>query len=205
MENDVIFGQRYTFPVTVIASLILTAFLIAATAGMKSPPLGKTSHPAEAVTTNKDVAYQADMAQKNNTGCLVSPNFPEPVLHWCDLITRQANEHGLDPNLVAAVILQESAGNPAAYSHSGAVGLMQVMPRDGLAASFMCPAGPCFKDRPSISDLNDPEFNVAYGVKMLAGLISRLGSERDGLRAYGPMDVGYYYSDKVLSLYNRYQ
>jgi soluble lytic murein transglycosylase-like protein len=203
METDFVFGQRYTFPITVIASLILTVFLIAATKGMKTPPTSTTPSTALQNQQNTDAIYKADSA--NNQNCRVSPNFPEPIFQWCELITTQASQHGLDPNLVAAVILQESAGNPAAYSHSGAVGLMQVMPRDGLAASFMCPAGPCFKDRPSISELENPEFNVAYGVKMLAGLIKRLGSEREALRAYGPMDVGYYYSDKVLSLYNNYQ
>jgi len=44
--------------------------------------------------------------------------------------------------LIAAVILQESGGDPSAYSSSGAVGLMQVMPRDGIAAEFMCVNGP---------------------------------------------------------------
>ena len=75
----------------------------------------------------------------------MSRNYPENVLRWCELITQYGNEHGIDPDLLAALILQESGGNPTAYSHSGAVGLMQVMPNDGLAASFMCQNGPCFK------------------------------------------------------------
>lgn len=36
-------------------------------------------------------------------------------------------------------------------------------------------------------------------------LISRYGSPREGLRHYGPMDVGYHYADSVLGLFNRYQ
>jgi len=133
--------------------------------------------------------------------CAVSSAYPQAVLRWCSLITRYAAEYDLDPNLVAAVILQESGGNPEAYSRSGAVGLMQVMPRDGVAAGFQCINGPCFASRPSTAELLDPEFNIAYGTRMLAGLIQKRGSVRDGLFAYGPMNVGYSYADKILAIY----
>jgi len=98
-------------------------------------------------------------------------------------------------------MLQESGGNSNAYSHSGAVGLMQVMPRDGIAASFICANGPCFSNRPSSDELFDPTFNIQYGVRMLAGLVSKHGNIRDALYAYGPMDVGYTYADKIISIY----
>ena len=102
------------------------------------------------------------------------------------------------------MILVESAGDPVAYSRSGAVGLMQVMPRDGLAADFMCKNGPCFSDRPTIEELKDPEFNIAYGTQYLAGLLKRTGDLREALRSYGPMDVGYWYADKVLEVFGNY-
>jgi hypothetical protein len=143
-------------------------------------------------------------ATVSSSGCDVSMHYPEAVLHWCKLITEQALRHNLAPDLVAAVVLQESGGSPTAYSKSGAVGLMQVMPRDGLAAGFMCVNGPCFSDRPTISELEDPAFNIEYGTQLLSKLVQRNGSMRDGLKAYGPMDVGYYYADKVLGLYQRY-
>jgi soluble lytic murein transglycosylase-like protein len=128
-------------------------------------------------------------------------SFPESVKRWCDLIQRHAATAGLDPNVIAAVMLQESGGNPQAYSHSGAVGLLQVMPRDGIAASFQCVNGPCFGSRPSMAELYDPEYNVRYGINMLAGLLQRHGNLRDALRAYGPGDAGYTYADKVLAIY----
>jgi soluble lytic murein transglycosylase-like protein len=102
--------------------------------------------------------------------------------------------------LVAAVMLQESGGQPDVISASGAVGLMQVMPSDGIAAGFMCVNGPCFASRPTIEMLLDPAFNIDYGVRMLAGLIEKYGSERDALKAYGPYNVEYYYADKVLTI-----
>ena len=82
---------------------------------------------------------------------------------------------------------------------------MQVMPRDGLAADFMCSGRPCFTSRPSMEELFDPQFNIEYGTRMLAGLIERYGSVREALRAYGPMDVGYYYADLVLDIYESYR
>jgi soluble lytic murein transglycosylase-like protein len=154
-----------------------------------------------------DTSIQGDqnMATTNFEDCQVSLAYPEDIRQWCVLITGYAGQHNLAPDLVAALIWQESGGNPTAYSKSGAVGLMQVMPRDGLAANFMCKNGPCFSKRPTIYELEDPEFNVKYGTKMLAGLVNRNGNMRDALKAYGPMDVGYYYADKVLGIYERYK
>lgn len=136
--------------------------------------------------------------------CRVSQNYPDTIRQWCEWITVYADETGLSPDLIAAVMWQESGGDALAYSHSGAVGLLQVMPRDGLAANFMCANGPCFASRPTIDELQDPEFNIAYGTRMLAGLEGRQGNLRDALKSYGPHDVGYYYADKVLAIYEQY-
>lgn len=136
--------------------------------------------------------------------CALSERYPKKIRQWCDLIVEHANKRGLPPDLVAALIWQESGGNPSAYSHSGAVGLMQIMPRDGIAASFMCANGPCFHNRPNSDELTDPAFNISYGTKMLAGLVNKNGSLREALKSYGPMDVGYYYADKVLGIYHQY-
>lgn len=142
-------------------------------------------------------------AQSRNA-CEISRSYPEKVLRWCELISHYARQRDLPPELVAALILQESGGNPTAYSSSGAVGLMQVMPRDGLAAGFLCASGPCFRDRPPKHKLLDPEFNIKYGTRMLARLVKTHGDAREALKAYGPMDVGYYYADRVLAIYQTY-
>jgi hypothetical protein len=140
-----------------------------------------------------------------SSGCSLSASFPDSVRRWCDYLERYAAENGLDPNLIASVMLQESGGDPDATSHSGAVGLLQVMPRDGIAASFQCINGPCFASRPSMAELYDPEFNIRFGVGMLAGLLNRHGDVRETLRSYGPGDAGYSYADKVLAIYERYK
>ncbi|MCC7130560.1 MAG: transglycosylase SLT domain-containing protein [Anaerolineae bacterium] len=157
-----------------------------------------------AASMSVELSAESDQIQNLSGECGVNPNFPQAVRQWCELITEQAEKRGLPPDLVAALILQESGGNPEAYSRSGAVGLMQVMPRDGLAASFMCVNGPCFSNRPSTSELQDPAFNLSYGTKMLAGLLNTHGNFREALRSYGPMDAGYTYADKVLGIYQRY-
>jgi soluble lytic murein transglycosylase-like protein len=110
----------------------------------------------------------------------------------------------VDANLIAAVILQESGGDPLAFSVSGAVGLMQVMPRDGLAASFYCNGKSCFQSRPSIQELSNPQFNIEYGTGMLKNLFTQFGSWREALHAYGPIDVGYDYADRVLLIRDQY-
>ena len=135
----------------------------------------------------------------------LSVKYPQSIQKWLGEIEYSADKFGLDPNLIAAVMLQESGGQPTVISTSGAVGLMQIMPRDGIASSFICGDNPCFKNRPSINDLLDPNYNIDFGTRLLSGLLKTTGSTRNALKAYGPMDVGYYYADIVLSIYSAHK
>ena len=138
-------------------------------------------------------------------GCRVSDNFPTQVLRWGDAITRNAEENGFSPDLIAALIWHESGGNPKAYSVDGAVGLMQVMPRDGKAANFQCPKGACFQDRPTIAQLQNPDFNIQFGTQLLRQYQEQFnGDVREALKAYGPLKSGYSYADKILAVYKQY-
>ena len=141
-------------------------------------------------STSNEMPDTSISASEADTGCKVSAKFPDSILQWCELITQYADKRGLEPDLVAALIWQESGGKSQAYSSSGAVGLMQVMPSDGLAASFMCVNGPCFSNRPTISELEEPEFNIAYGSKMLAGLQARTGDLREALEVLWTHECG---------------
>lgn len=205
---------------TLAAGLILLFLLLKLTSGLNFPPAASATimdkslpadstrlEPAPTPESSKRSGGSGPAVGSNasEAACNVSGLFPNKVLRWCSLITYYAARHELNPDLLAALIWLESGGNEIAYSKSGAVGLMQVMPKDGLASSFMCVNGPCFADRPTITELQDPEFNVAYGTRMLAGLLRRHGSLREALRYYGPMNVGYYYADKVLGIYQRYR
>lgn len=150
---------------------------------------------------------------------LNTKNFAEGASAYFSTIEKAAKKYNLDPNLIAAVITQESSWlDSVAYgkvlSRSGAVGLMQVMPKDGIAATFMClddvnkpkgPVHPCFRDRPTIAQLSDPTFNIMYGAKVLRQKIDHFGSARDGLKGYGPIykleKDAYDYANIVLQRY----
>lgn len=182
--------------------IILVVFSSALTTGASPPPPLVDEN-----INNQNVAGTEDLNQSEmmlSDDCRVSNKYPANILQWCEIITTFAEQYKLPPNLIAALIWQESGGKPQAYSKSGAVGLMQVMPSDGIAATFMCVNGPCFTNRPTIEELEDPVFNVKYGTRMLARLIDRHGDIREALKAYGPMNVGYTYSDKVLAIYNNH-
>ena len=197
----------FTLKSALAASMVLTVSCLLLTAGA-TPAAGAADAPGNAGSPPvpaEQAVEQAPASSEQERACPLSSAYPDKVLHWCDLIVEFAVEHDLPPELIAAVILQESGGDPQAYSSSGAVGLMQVMPRDGLAARFQCVNGPCFASRPTIAELQEPAYNIEYGTRMLAGLLARHGDLRAALKAYGPMDMGYAYADIVLSIYDNYR
>ena len=75
------------------------------------------------------------------------------------IVTSAAARYAVPGGLVRAVLMAESAGNPAALSSAGAQGLMQLMP--GTAQS--CGIGNPF----------DPFENVDCGTRYLGGLLKR--------------------------------
>lgn len=94
------------------------------------------------------------------------------VARFAPLIEAQAGTHGLDVALVKAMIAVESGYEPAAISHKGAVGLMQVMPatgeRYGVAAD----------GRRSVAQkLADPAINVRIGTRYLRDLMLRFDQD----------------------------
>lgn len=87
------------------------------------------------------------------------------------LVRRTAVQFEVEPELIDAVIRQESAYNPYAVSHKGAKGLMQLMPATA--------------ERFGVKDVFDPAENVQGGVKYLRQLLDRYdGDRRLALAAY---------------------
>lgn len=208
-------APRMVIQGTLLGSVLLAIGLFVISAGFSYPPPARAAAQSTpqpeiqevtqgTVSIEEETTYPVTGDQTATLNCGVSERFPQRILQWCDLITHYARKRGLPPDLVAALIWQESGGRPDAISHSGAVGLMQVMPNDGVAASFMCVNGPCFADRPTSEKLLDPEFNISYGTKLLAAYLARTGDLREALKAYGPMNYGYSYADRVLALYQQY-
>jgi soluble lytic murein transglycosylase-like protein len=93
------------------------------------------------------------------------------------LVTRIANETGLDPKLLHALVIIESAYDSRAISPVGAQGLTQLMP--GTAAEL------------GVSDAFDSEENLRAGARYLAIQIGRFSDIRLALAAYnsGPNRV----------------
>jgi soluble lytic murein transglycosylase-like protein len=193
-----------SFP-KIFFGFLVGSLLLIITAIKLATPIEQVSASSTINSVIEENSLLIDNKKEDSTNeCLISSNYPQSIQQWCSMIVNEANKFGLDPNLIAAVMLQESGGDPNAYSTSGAVGLMQIMPRDGIAEKFMCINGPCFTNRPSSEELFNPQFNIEYGSRMLSNLFSRYGDWRDALKSYGPMDVGYSYADIVLSIYHNY-
>lgn len=180
----------------IVPGIIIGVFTLVGLSRLVTPTLTVSA------ATEEDQNTAAQEMNSGNSSCEFQERYPAKILPWCTLIEEAADQYGVDALLIAAVMLQESGGQAEVLSNSGAVGLMQVMPRDGIAATFQCINGPCFTNRPSIAELKDPSFNVDYGVRMLAGLNEKHGDIREALKSYGPYDVGYSYADKVLTIRN---
>ena len=97
-------------------------------------------------------------------------------LRYEDQIKTSSASHGVDPYLVAAVIKSESNWDPAASSHRGAQGLMQLMPE---TARDMIDKGLVDGSRFASDNLQDPDTNIEFGCAYLAYLISYFNGATD--------------------------
>jgi soluble lytic murein transglycosylase len=100
-------------------------------------------------------------------------------LEYEQIVVGHAENYGLEPNLVAAVIYQESKFDTDAVSPSGAVGLMQLLPATAQGIADRT-GGAGWHER----DLVNPELNIRYGSWYLRHLLDKYGDEELALAAY---------------------
>jgi len=128
----------------------------------------------------------------------MAPSTLEPA------IARAAQQTGLHPALVRAIIKTESNYDPMAVSRAGALGLMQLMPQTA--------------ERHQVADVFDPEQNISGGTKHLRYLLDRFQgnlplalaaynageSAVDRYRSLPPYNETRRYVQKVLRYYRHF-
>ena len=87
------------------------------------------------------------------------------ISYYDDLFIKYAPSSGMDWKLLAAIAYNESAFNPNATSHMGAMGLMQLMPSTARQYGAANPY--------------DPEQSVRASAKLIANLIAHYASVPD--------------------------
>lgn len=89
-------------------------------------------------------------------------------------LTAASLSHGVDYELLKAVVVAESAFNPKAVSPKGAVGLMQIMPATARRYGVQPEQGSTVE-----SKLTDPDLNIRTGTRYLADLLRMFGGETE--------------------------
>ena len=129
---------------------------------LKTKPQTVEAAPAAGTSTveSADGARTAVVAQAAPT---FAPSRVKVTPRFTDMIAKVAQEQKVDPALMHAVILAESAYNPRAKSRKGATGLMQIMPDTGK--------------RYGVTDLLNPIKNLTAGAKYLRDLLAMFGND----------------------------
>lgn len=122
--------------------------------------------------------------------------LPDPVpvaqLETNNHIEKTAKRYGLNPDIVKALIEEESGWLASAEGDSGkSIGLMQIQEH-------------WHKDRMKrlgVTDLYDPQQNITVGCDILSELLKKYGNYKDALSVYNSGNIveGREYADRILS------
>ena len=109
-----------------------------------------------------------------------------------EMIDDIATRSGVDPNIVKAIIKEESGGNPSAIGDNGeSIGLMQIQPKHHKKRM----------EELGIVSLFDPQENVILGCSILSDLYDKYGNYEDALSVYnsGNTEDGKAYAERILN------
>ena len=109
-----------------------------------------------------------------------------------EMIDDIAVRSGVDPNIVKAIIKEESGGNPSAIGDNGeSIGLMQIQPKHHKKRM----------EELGIVSLFDPQENVILGCSILSDLYDKYGNYEDALSVYnsGNTKDGKAYAERILN------
>lgn len=103
---------------------------------------------------------------------------------YSELVVRHAQANGVPVALVHRVIMRESRYNPSLVGRGGTIGLMQIKLATARGLGYTG----------SAEGLRDPDTNLTYAVKYLAGAYRAAGGDHNRAVAY--YAGGYYYVAK---------
>jgi len=115
-------------------------------------------------------------------GCDSSNHLNRQARLYKKTIQIYSRIYDVDPELIHAIVRQESCFNEGAHSRVGAIGLMQLMPQTALSLR--------------INDPWNPEHNIQGGIKYIAKMLKRFDDNpRLAIAAYnaGPGNVRKYH------------
>jgi soluble lytic murein transglycosylase len=135
---------------------------------------------------------QGHFASGMNYGRLAVPSFDSrklgevPVNAWKVLyplpyeaaLRREAERNDFDPMFAAGLIRQESTFQADAVSHANAIGLMQILPKEGRRLARER------KVKYTKASLFDPNVNIELGMLYIAGLTRATGAPEYAAAAY---------------------
>ena len=107
--------------------------------------------------------------------CALSILFP---VKYADQILKYSEKYDLEPGLVCAIINTESGFDPAAESHKGARGLMQLMP-----ATIDWAVENMGIENFSYADIEDPDVNIDIGCWVLNFLAKQFNNNEELMAA----------------------
>lgn len=103
---------------------------------------------------------------------------------YAEMVAMHARANGVPETLVHRVIMRESRYQPGLVGHGGTVGLMQIKLATARGLGYSGDA----------AGLRDPNTNLTYAVKYLAGAYHAANGDHD--RAVRYFAGGYYYAAK---------